>query len=65
MNLNSENELRDLFENQMAAIRKKDIDTILPFYSENVIQFDVVNPLQNKGTDGIKKEWKNGWFFYK
>ncbi len=60
-NLDSENELRELIENQITAVRKKDVEGILPFYSKDVIQFDVVNPLEYKGSDGIKKRMQE-WF---
>ncbi len=60
-NQNAENEIRELINNQLAAIRKKDVESILPFYSEDVIQFDVVNPLRNKGAEGIKKRMEE-WF---
>lgn len=60
-NSNSENELRALIENQMTAVRKKDVEGILPFYSEDIIQFDVVNPLQYKGSEVIKNRMQE-WF---
>ena len=60
-NNNSETEIRGLIETLLEAIRKKNIDAILPYFSEDIIQFDIVNPLQYKGAEGIKKRMEE-WF---
>jgi len=60
-NSNSENELRKLIESQLISVREKNINAILPFYSAEIVQFDVVNPLQYKGSNGIRKRMEE-WF---
>jgi len=49
-----------LIVDKIKAVRAKDIDGAMSSYAPDVLSFDVVNPLQYKGADSIRKrlmEW--------
>jgi uncharacterized protein (TIGR02246 family) len=55
-----EAEIRDLIERRAAATRSKDVDGATGFFADDVLTFDVVNPLQRVGVDGVRprtEEW--------
>ena len=56
-----EAELRNIIEHQINAVRDKNIDQALIHYAENVLSFDVVDPLQFNGIDAIRKRLEE-WF---
>ena len=58
---NYENEIRAFINEELKVIRKKNIEGILPYFSKNVVQFDIVDPLQYKGAEGIRKRMEE-WF---
>jgi hypothetical protein len=43
-------EINTLFERQFDAIRAKDLDRLMSFYSSDVVYYDVVPPLRFAGT---------------
>ncbi len=59
--MNSESEIHKIINDSIEAIRAKNIEKLMPGYAPDVVQFDVVDPLQYKGSDGIKKRM-NDWF---
>jgi len=60
----TQSEVRSLFERQFEAIRIKDIDRLMAFYSPDVVYFDVVPPLQFAGAAALRgrfSEWFDGY----
>jgi ketosteroid isomerase-like protein len=53
--------IRNLIELQINAVRNKNIDQALIHYHNDVLSFDVVDPLQFKGIDAIRKRLEE-WF---
>ena len=60
-NKTSEAEISALIENNIKAVRTKDIDGATAIYAPDVVLFDVVNPLQYIGSDALR-ERLNDWF---
>jgi ketosteroid isomerase-like protein len=59
-----QSEVRALFESQFEAIRTKDIDRLMSFYSADVVYFDVVPPLRYVGSAALRSrflEWFDGY----
>jgi uncharacterized protein (TIGR02246 family) len=59
-NNKEEAKIRQLVDEHIQATRKKDIAGASAHYSDDVLIFDVVGPLQQKGSDSIQgrlKEW--------
>ncbi len=60
----AQSDVKALLDNWVEAIRAKDIDRLMPIYSPDAVYFDVVPPLQIKGSDGIRRNflrWFDGW----
>jgi ketosteroid isomerase-like protein len=57
----AEKQIKSTINKRLEAIRKKDIDGTLAFYSPDVISFDVVNPLRFSGIDSVRKRLEE-WF---
>jgi len=53
--------IRKLIDQQIRAVRDKNIDQALNNYDKDVLSFDVVDPLQFIGIDAIKKRLEQ-WF---
>ncbi|MGH6918637.1 MAG: YybH family protein [Geminicoccaceae bacterium] len=56
----AEAEIRALIEDQVSAVRAKDVDGSMSNYAPDVLLFDVVNPLRYVGSDAARKrlaEW--------
>ncbi len=56
----AEAEIRALIEEQVKAIRAKDVNGSVSSYAPDVLLFDVVNPLRSRGSDAARKrlaEW--------
>ena len=51
-------DIRTLLDEWANALRVKDIDKILTFYSSDVVTFDVVPPLQYAGTQEYTKSFR-------
>jgi uncharacterized protein (TIGR02246 family) len=55
------NEFEALIERRSAAIRAKDLDGLLAFYTPDIVYFDIVPPLQYIGTDALRGRFRD-WF---
>jgi len=64
-NENTETEIKDhirkLIDQQIREVRDKNIEQALENYDNDVLSFDVVDPLQFKGIDAIRKRLEE-WF---
>jgi ketosteroid isomerase-like protein len=59
-----EAELRALLEDVSAAVRRKDATALVSRYATDVIAFDVVDPLQYRGRDEVRRradDWLSSW----
>jgi uncharacterized protein (TIGR02246 family) len=55
-----EAQIRALLDEQIAAVRAKDVSGLLASYAPDVVVFDLVNPLQYRGSDALRNraaEW--------
>ena len=55
-----EAQIRALLDEQIAAVRAKDVSGLLASYAPHVVVFDLVKPLQYRGSDALRKraaEW--------
>jgi uncharacterized protein (TIGR02246 family) len=55
-----EGQIRALIDEQIKAVRTKDVSGLLASYAPDVVVFDLVNPLQYRGSDALRKraaEW--------
>jgi ketosteroid isomerase-like protein len=50
-----ERSIRGIIEERVAAIREKDLDSLLIHLAPDVLLFDVLDPLQNAGSDVIRQ----------
>ena len=50
-------EIRGWLDRWAKAFGAKDVDAIMPLYTDDVIAYDVVPPLQYKGSDAYRKEY--------
>jgi uncharacterized protein (TIGR02246 family) len=57
----AEAEIHALFEDRVTAVRMKDVDKLMSGYAPDVLSFDVVDPLQYAGLDGIRARMEQ-WF---
>jgi ketosteroid isomerase-like protein len=60
----TESELRVFLDNRSEAIRMKDIDRLMSYYSPDIIYFDLVPPLQYVGAAALRDrflEWFEGY----
>jgi uncharacterized protein (TIGR02246 family) len=58
----NESQIIELIGNWAQAVREKDIDGVLAFHSDNILLFDVPEPLQSKGIDNYRKSWVDQFF---
>lgn len=56
-----EAKIRALIEERAKAVRARDIDGAVADLAPDVVAFDVINPLQNKGADAVRKRIAD-WF---
>jgi uncharacterized protein (TIGR02246 family) len=64
MTTTNEAEIRGLIDDWVKALCARDIDALVSNYARDVVSFDVVNPLQWKGVDAVRKraeEWISSW----
>lgn len=60
----NESEIRTLIDSRSDAIRVKDLDRLMSYYSGDIIYFDVVPPLQYVGSAALRDrflEWFDGY----
>ncbi|MET0647141.1 MAG: nuclear transport factor 2 family protein [Pyrinomonadaceae bacterium] len=50
-----ERRIREIIEERVAAIREKDVEELLTHHAPDVLSFDVLDPLQNAGSDAIRQ----------
>ena len=56
-----EAEIHALFMDRVNAVRMNDVDKLMSGYAPDVLSFDVVDPLQYAGSDGIRARMEE-WF---
>jgi ketosteroid isomerase-like protein len=59
-----ESEIRTRLDGQSEAIRMKDVDLLMSFYSPDIVYFDVVPPLRYVGAAALRtrfSEWFDGY----
>src|SRR5581483_1995192 len=54
-------EIRELIERRAAAIRARDVDGSLSAYAPDVVAFDLIEPLQYRGSDAVRQRLEQ-WF---
>jgi uncharacterized protein (TIGR02246 family) len=57
----AETEIRELLEQRAAATRAKDADAATALFSNDVLTFDVVNPMQHVGVESVRPRTQQ-WF---
>lgn len=58
---NPESEIRDLLSERTEATRNKDIGSLMESFAPEVLSFDVIDPLQYKGSNAINERMEQ-WF---
>jgi uncharacterized protein (TIGR02246 family) len=53
-----EAQIRELVDNWAKAVRAKDIDGLMSHYTADSLTFDIMPPLEHKGTDAYRKLWE-------
>jgi ketosteroid isomerase-like protein len=56
-----ESDVRELLDGRSEAIRAKDIDRLMSFYSSDIVYFDVVPPLRYVGHAALRERFLH-WF---
>jgi uncharacterized protein (TIGR02246 family) len=59
-----QSDVKALLDSWSDAIRKKDIDRLMPLYAPDSVYFDLVPPLQIIGSDAIRRNflrWFESW----
>jgi len=59
--LNDESAIREIMNDQVEAIRARDVTRALSNYAPDVLAFDLINPLQYGGIEGLRKRLEE-WF---
>jgi ketosteroid isomerase-like protein len=57
----AQSEVRVLLDSQAEAMRAKDLDRLMSFYSPDIAYFDVVPPLRFVGSDALRGRFSQ-WF---
>jgi ketosteroid isomerase-like protein len=60
----NESDIRTLIDSRSEAIRVKDLDRLMSYYSDDIVYFDVVPPLQYVGFAALRDrftEWFDGY----
>lgn len=52
---NDEAQIRAIIERRVEAVRNKDINALLSNHAQDVLAFDVLNPLQYSGLDTVRE----------
>ncbi len=55
--MNDETQIRMLIENWAAAVRDRDMDTILAHHSADMVMYDVPLPFESIGIEAYRKTW--------
>ena len=54
-------EIRALVDGFAKAVREKNLDALMPHYAPELVVFNVVPPLRDKGIEANRKGWRE-WF---
>jgi uncharacterized protein (TIGR02246 family) len=54
---NNKAEVQELIENWVEAVRKRDLQNILAYHSDDIVMFDVPQPFKSIGMDAYRKTW--------
>jgi len=55
--MNNESQIRLLIENWAAAVRNRDLDTILAHHSADIVMYDVPPPFESIGIEAYRNTW--------
>ena len=55
-------QIGEIIENWAKSVRSKDINGIVAHHSDDILLFDVVEPLQSKGMAAYKQSWEEVYF---
>ena len=58
---NVDQEIRTLVDGFAKAVREKNLDALMPHYAPDLVVFNVVPPLRDKGIEANRKSWRE-WF---
>lgn len=58
---NDESQIKTLLDDWVEALKSKDIDRLMAGYSKDLVSFDIMPPLQVKGTETYRKNYEE-WF---
>ena len=61
---NSENAIRQRIEKYVAAIRAKDLESVMTIFAPNLVSFDLEAPLQHMGAESKRKNWTKAFSAY-
>ena len=61
MNTVEQAKIREIIEDWVKAIRAKDVKSVMAQYAPDVLSFDLIQPLQQRGADAIRKRVED-WF---
>lgn len=53
--MDNNGKIRELIDDWAVAVRSKDIERVMAHYTSDVVAFDVVNPLEYKGSDLVRE----------
>lgn len=53
--------IRELMDHWTDAVNRKDIDAVMACYTDDVVAFDMIPPLQLVGNDAYRKNWQLGF----
>jgi ketosteroid isomerase-like protein len=59
--MRNETQIRELYARYVDAARRRDLDGIMDCYSEDVVAFDLMPPLQHRNSLSFRKAWKAGF----
>jgi uncharacterized protein (TIGR02246 family) len=57
----NEAQIHELLEHWTNAVNNKDIDAVMDCYTDDVVAFDMVPPLQCVGKEAYRKNWEMGF----
>lgn len=60
----SRSEIRELLDGRSGAMRTKDLDRLMSLYTDGIVYFDLVPPLQYAGSAALRERfsaWFDGW----
>ena len=61
---NDQAEIKRRIEGWVEAIRDKNIEGVMSLYTQEVVSFDIVPPLQYVGAEAFRKQWEEVFSVY-